>query len=83
VGEREIPSGRSSGGSVERTVGAPADTVTVMTGTVVGWDGGWKVARSTVDGSTVDGSTAVVSTAVVSTAVVSTAVVSTAVTIPA
>jgi hypothetical protein len=40
-----------------------------MTGTVVGWDGGWKVARSTVDGSTVDGSTAVVSTAVVSTAV--------------
>jgi hypothetical protein len=39
-----------------------------MTGTVVGWDGGWKVARSTVDGST---------------AVVSTAVVSTAVTIPA
>ena len=69
MGEREIPSGRSSGGSVERTVGAPADTVTVMTGTVVGWDGGWKVARSTVDGSTVDGSTAVVSTAVVSTAV--------------
>ena len=74
MGEREIPSGRSSGGSVERTVGAPADTVTVMTGTVVGWDGGWKVARSTVDGSTVDGSTAVVSTAVVSTAVESTAV---------
>ena len=69
MGEREIPSGRSSGGSVERTVGPPADTVTVMTGTVVGWDGGWKVARSTVDGSTVDGSTAVVSTAVVSTAV--------------
>ena len=69
MGEREIPSGRSSGGSVERTVGTPADTVTVMTGTVVGWDGGWKVARSTVDGSTVDGSTAVVSTAVVSTAV--------------
>ena len=68
MGEREIPSGRSSGGSVERTVGTPADTVTVMTGTVVGWDGGWKVARSTVDGST---------------AVVSTAVVSTAVTIPA
>jgi hypothetical protein len=69
VGEREIPSGRSSGGSVERTVGAAAETVTVMTGTVVGWDGGLKVARSTVARSTVVVSTVVVNTAVVSTAV--------------